>query len=165
MNAVADAQSKKLAGSRIAVAVLLLLAVGVTCSALQAFERGPIFCNNGCGIESPAIDERTKAFLESHRAPVDYVPLWMFATGTTYLVCNQTHCASYRQTIEGNYITDQRVERQPSGGGEGSPWAGGGGGGGYGGGGGGGGSSGGSGTVTVGAPGPVKPPEIPTNDF
>ncbi len=154
---------------RWAIWVVVLLAGLALCSAgIKAFNRGPLYCDS-CWLGVPDIDQGTKDFLQAQLAIVDgYVPFWMYLTNTTYTICNATHCATYHQTFDGKYMTEKKVPRdQPPG--EGSPWAGGdGGGGGYGGGGGGGGSGGsggGSGTVTVGAPGPVKPPEIPTNDF
>lgn len=95
----------------VTTAFALLLAT--TCSILYALERGPIHCDNGCLVQAPFIDSLTQQFLESRRAPVDDLPLWMFATGTSYMVCNATHCATYRQTFSGQYITDKRVPINP----------------------------------------------------
>lgn|GEM_PF-1511126 len=135
---------------RIAV-IAAVLAVGLTCSYLYAWERGPIYCDNGCLVQAPVIDPLTRQFLENQLAPIDdWVPLWMYATGTTYMVCNDTHCATYHQTFSGEYITDERVPIDPvpspaPGGGSGGivfP---------------GGGDTGGTGTVTV---GPISYPPI-----
>lgn len=139
----------------------LMLVLGLVCGGLCAFERGPIFCNNGCEIAVPAIDPMTRVFLQSHLAPVEHAPFWMYLTGTTYMVCNSTHCATYRQSFDGLFVADERVERTPPsnaggiGSGNGNPGVGGQGGG-HGGGGGGGG--GGTGSVTVGDPDMVRPP-------
>lgn len=98
---------------RIALVVTVLVA-GLTCSYLYAWERGPIYCNNGCLVQAPVIDPLTRQFLENQLAPIDgWVPLWMYATGTTYMVCNGTHCATYRQTFSGEYITDERIPIDP----------------------------------------------------
>lgn len=97
-----------------AAAISVLLVAGLTCSILYAWERSPIHCNNGCLVQSPVIDPLTKQFLESALAPIDgWVPMWMFATGTSYRVCNATHCADYRQTFEGKYVTDARIPIDP----------------------------------------------------
>lgn len=144
------------------VAVISILSLLLVFSYLHAFERGPLYCKSGCPIQAPVIDAKTKEFLESELAPIDgWVPLWMFLTGTTYMVCNSTHCATYRQTFSGEYITDERIPITSS---VGS----GGGGGGDGGGGGGvigvnpgggciGNCSGGGGVVTIKPIIPVRP--------
>lgn len=150
-------------------AVVLIVGLGLCSAGIKAFNRGPLYCNS-CWLGLPDIDQGTKDFLESQLAIVDeYVPLWMNLTNTTYTICNATHCATYFQTFDGKYMSNKKVPRDqpPEGSDSGGAWSGGTvGGGGYGGGGGaGGGGSWGSGTVTVGQPGPVKPPEVPTSDF
>lgn len=140
-------------------AILILLAAGglaVVVSAL-AFERGPYICTNGCGVASPVPDALTLQFIKDSRAPVDYVPLFAWASGTTYQICNGSHCTVYHENFESNWIGEGRVQREgvpPSSGGglgsgSGNP---GGGGQGGGNGGGGGGDGGGGGTVVVGPP-------------
>lgn len=107
-----DKRSKRM--RRGAFAVAIIFAAGLTCSILYAFERGPIHCNNGCLVQSPVIDTLTREFLESTLAPVDgWVPLWMYATGTIYKVCNATHCTDYRQNFEGKYVADARMPIDP----------------------------------------------------
>ncbi|MCI1066840.1 hypothetical protein [Stenotrophomonas geniculata] len=92
------------------VAIIATLSLLLIFSYLHAFERGPLYCNSGCPIQAPVIDAKTKDFLEKEMAPIDgWVPMWMFLTGTTYMVCNSTHCATYRQTFSGEYITDERI--------------------------------------------------------
>lgn len=137
------------------VAVLLL---GMA-TYIYAFERGPFVCNNGCTVQSPLIDAATAAYLDSILAPVDRVPMAMYASGTTYIICNTTHCTTYRQTFSGEYAGDDRKQIEPTppptgnGGCSGSCNPGNGGGSSSGGGGTpGGGGTGGGGVVTVGPP-------------
>lgn len=143
------------------VALLLLGGVGLSCSLVYAFSRGPIHCSDGCLVQSPFIDTKTQEFLIANLAIVDgWVPMWMYLTNTTYLVCNATHCTTYTQNFNGEYIGSDRrpISPPPAGGigsGSGNP---GGGGQGGGNGGGGGGGGGGSGSVTVGEPDMVRPP-------
>lgn len=119
------------------------LTLGISC--LYAFERGPFICNNGCLVQSPVIDARTQQYLDSILAPIDRVPMAMYATGTTYMICNTAYCTTYRQSFDGRYVGDARtkIEGRPSGprpGTGGGPV------------GGGGGSPGTGGTVIVGPP-------------
>jgi hypothetical protein len=137
--------------TRVFATIVIALVLATTCSILYAWERGPIHCDNGCLVQAPYIDPLTQQFLESMRAPVDDVPFWMFATGTSYMVCNATHCATYRQTFEGKYITDERVPINPP------PSPPGGNGGGYGVLPGGGGGSGWTGAVDLGPITPLPP--------
>lgn len=105
--------------------------------ALHAYERGPFFCDNGCTVATPAIDQKTLDFLEDTVAVIDMVPMVMWATGSQYIVCNATHCTTYTMTFTGKFHGGERKVR------EGVPPSEGGGGGG-----------GGGGRVTV---GPVLP--------
>jgi len=83
--------------------------------------------------------------LKDSRAPIDYVPLFAWATGTTYMICNGTHCTVYHENFESNWVGGERIQREGSGGGIG----------GIGGGGGGGGGGSGGGTVIVGGVQPI----------
>lgn len=164
MNAASRQACRKTTRSRIIVFGCVALSIGIVGASLYAFERGPIFCNNGCLVGAPVSDSRTSEFIQSQLVPVDNVPFWMYATNTTYMVCSQTHCATYRQAFDGRFITDERIERVPTGGaggigsGNGNPGNGGVGGGNGGSGAGGGGGGGGTGSVTVGKPDQVRPP-------
>lgn len=160
MNAAPVTNTNGSSAMKIVAAIAVLTATALACSMLYAFDRGPIVCDNNCEVRSPIIDSATQEFLERNLAPIDgWVPMWMYATSTSYMVCNATHCATYVQTFDGRYVTDKRVPIVPSpggiGSGNGNP---GGGSGGGGGGSGGGGGGGGSGTVTVGEPDQVRPP-------
>jgi hypothetical protein len=142
--------------------IAVLTTAALACSMLYAFNRGPIVCDNNCEVRSPIIDSATQEFLEKNLAIIDgWIPMWMYATGTSYMICNATHCATYVQNLNGHYVTDRRMPIDPPpggiGSGNGNPGGGSGGGGG-GSGGGGGGGGGGSGTVTVGEPDQVRPP-------
>lgn len=109
-------------------AALALLILGLICSAtLSALERGPFVCNNGCLVQAPLIDANTAQFLDSVLAPVDRLPMAMYVTGTTYIICNATHCATYRQTFSGEYVGSDRVAIEGGGGGSTPPSGGGGG--------------------------------------
>lgn len=161
MNVALVTNTKRSRPMKIVAAMALLTATAVGCSMLYAFNRGPIVCDNNCEVRSPIIDSATQEFLERNLAPIDgWVPMWMYATGTSYMICNATYCATYVQNFNGHYVTEKRVPIDPSpggiGSGNGNP--GGGSGGGGGGSGGGGGGGGGSGTVTVGEPDQVRPP-------
>lgn len=126
--------------------IAVLTATALACSMLYAFNRGPIVCDNNCEVRSPIIDSATQEFLEKNLAIIDgWIPMWMYATGTSYMICNATHCATYVQNLNGHYVTDRRMPIDPPpggiGSGNGNP-----------------GGGGGSGTVTVGEPDQVRPP-------
>jgi len=126
--------------------IAVLTTAALACSMLYAFNRGPIVCDNNCEVRSPIIDSATQEFLEKNLAIIDgWIPMWMYATGTSYMICNATHCATYVQNLNGHYVTDRRMPIDPPpggiGSGNGNP-----------------GGGGGSGTVTVGEPDQVRPP-------
>lgn len=119
MNAVVT--NRVISISRRAWMVSGFLVLMLFCAGIQAFDRGPLHCAS-CGLGAPDIDANTKGFLESKLVAVDgYVPFWMYLTKTTYTICNATHCATYYQTFDGDYMTKGKVPRdQPGGGGLGS---------------------------------------------
>lgn len=161
MNAAPATNSNGSRVMKISAAIAVLTATAMVCSMLYAFNRGPLVCDNNCEVRSPIIDSATQEFLERNLAIIDnWIPMWMYATGTSYMICNATHCATYVQNLNGQYVTEKRMPIDPPAGGIGSGNGnpGGGSGGGGGGSGGGGGGGGGSGTVTVGEPDQVRPP-------
>lgn len=143
--------NRRLRVSRKKAVIIVILATGIAVAASTlAFERGPYFCES-CSVASPVPDASTLELIKDSRAPVDYVPLFAWASGTTYQICNSTHCTTYHENFEGNWVGEGRITR------EGDP--GGGGGGDFGGGGGGhwgdwdnwgGGGGGGGGRIDVG---------------
>lgn len=85
-------------------AILILLAAGslaVVFSAL-AFELGPFICTNGCSVASPVPDALTLQFIKDSRAPIDYVPYFAWASGTTYQICNASYCTIYHENFSAN---------------------------------------------------------------
>ena len=107
----------------IAIALSLLL----TSIVVYGLERGPFICNSGCLVRTPVIDDKTKAFIENEMAPIDRLPLAMWAIGSKYIVCNSTHCTTYTMTFNGRLVGGDRkpIEGNPpprggAGGGSGS---------------------------------------------
>lgn len=100
--------------------ILLFLVGAALCgfaATIAALERGPYVCNNGCSVQSPLIDAKTAAYLDSVLAPIDRAPFAMYLSGTTYMICNATHCTTYHQTFDGKYIGEGRTPIQGGGGG------------------------------------------------
>lgn len=113
--------SKKKYGRYLFLFLIVILGFFSFAPILQAFERGPFVCNNGCLVQTPLIDAKTRAFLDSQLAPVDMLPLSMYASGTTYIICNPFFCATYRQTFSGDYAGSDRVPIEGGAGGGGGP--------------------------------------------
>lgn len=91
---------------------ILVAAAGLALAASTlAFERGPYLCTD-CAVASPVPDARTLETLKRSRAPIDYVPLFAWATGTTYQICNPTHCTVYHENFEGNWVGEGQTVRQ-----------------------------------------------------
>lgn len=91
---------------------ILVFAGGLALAASTlAFERGPYLCTD-CAVASPVPDARTLETLKRSRAPIDYVPLFAWATGTTYQICNPTHCTVYHENFEGNWVGEGQTVRQ-----------------------------------------------------
>jgi uncharacterized membrane protein YgcG len=91
---------------------ILVVAGGLALAASTlAFERGPYLCTD-CAVASPVPDARTLETLKRSRAPIDYVPLFAWATGTTYQICNPTHCTVYHENFEGNWVGEGQTVRQ-----------------------------------------------------
>lgn len=97
---------------RKAITVLLLAAGLALAVSTLAFERGPYICDNGCNVASPVPDALTVEYIKDSRAPIDYVPLFAWATGTTYQVCNASHCTTYHENFEGNWVGEGRQARE-----------------------------------------------------
>lgn len=146
----------------------LWLTAGVTASLLLAgawlvaAERGPFECDNGCGIDYPKPDEKTKDYMEQMKPLFNrWFGDMFWNKGDIYIICNPTHCAKYYITDDfGIYGTEGRIPRE---GGTSGMASGGGEAGGQGGydpgwnsGGGGGITGGGTGTVHVGDPQTVQ---------
>lgn len=95
----------------VTIAVSLLLASVV----VYGVERGPFICNSGCLVRTPVIDDKTKAFIENEMAPIDRLPLAMWAIGSKYIVCNSTHCTTYTMSFNGRFIGGERkpIEGNP----------------------------------------------------
>ncbi len=92
--------------------LILLVGAGLALAASTlAFERGPYFCTT-CHVASPVPDAETLQTLKDSRAPVDYVPLFAWATGTTYQICNSTHCTVYHENFEGNWVGEGQTVRE-----------------------------------------------------
>lgn len=94
-------------------AILILVVAGAITFAAStlAFERGPYFCTD-CHVASPVPDARTLEVLKDSRAPVDYVPFFAWATGTTYQICNATHCTVYHENFESNWVGEGQTPRE-----------------------------------------------------
>ncbi|WP_159093969.1 hypothetical protein [Stenotrophomonas sp. ZAC14D2_NAIMI4_6] len=109
MHAVAR---KPFAMSRRKAILILILAAGLIFGVSTfAFERGPYFCTD-CAVASPVPDARTLEVLKDSRAPVDYVPLFAWATGTIYQICNPTHCTVYHENFESNWVGEGQTPRE-----------------------------------------------------
>lgn len=92
--------------------LILLIAAGLAVAASTlAFERGPYFCTD-CRVESPVPDGKTLEIIKDSRAPIDYVPLFAWATGTTYQICNPTHCTVYHENSESNWVGEGQTPRE-----------------------------------------------------
>lgn len=64
-------------------------------------------------MQTPTLDAKTAAYLDGILAPIDKVPMAMYVSGTTYLICNSTHCATYRMTFSGEYVGSDRTAIDP----------------------------------------------------
>lgn len=95
---------------RKAILILVLTAALVLAASTFAFERGPYFCDD-CHVESPVPDVRTLEVIKDSRAPIDYVPLFAWTTGTTYQICNRTHCTVYHENFESNWVGEGQTPR------------------------------------------------------
>jgi uncharacterized membrane protein YgcG len=92
--------------------LILAVAAGLAFAvSTLAFERGPYFCTD-CAVASPVPDAKTLEVLKNSRAPVDYVPLFAWATGTTYQICNSTHCTVYHENFESNWVGEGQTPRE-----------------------------------------------------
>jgi uncharacterized membrane protein YgcG len=96
---------------RKAILILVVTAALALAASTFAFERGPYFCSD-CHVASPVPDARTLEVIKDSRAPIDYVPLFAWATGTTYQICNSTHCTVYHENFEGNWVGEGQVARE-----------------------------------------------------
>lgn len=96
---------------RKALLILLVCAGLALAASTLAFERGPYFCST-CHVASPVPDAETLQTLKASRAPIDYVPLFAWATGTTYQICNSTHCTVYHENFEGNWVGEGQTARE-----------------------------------------------------
>lgn len=96
---------------RKAILILLVTAAFALAASTFAFERGPFFCND-CHVASPVPDARTLEVIKDSRAPIDYVPLFAWATGTTYQICNATHCTVYHENFESNWVGEGQTPRE-----------------------------------------------------
>ncbi|WP_155760648.1 hypothetical protein [Stenotrophomonas maltophilia] len=63
-------------------------------------------------MESPVPDTKTLETIKDSRAPIDYVPYFAWATGTTYKICNATHCTVYHENFSANWIGEGRLPRE-----------------------------------------------------
>lgn len=129
--------------------IALSLAVVIYFSYAAAYDRGPFICDNGCLVRAPTIDPRTSEFLDSQLAPIDRAPMAMWASGSTYIICNATHCTNYKMTFSGDIIGEnfRAVEDSSNGAGGGAA-------------GGRGGGVGGGGGMPIGGGTPPKPKVI-----
>ncbi len=96
---------------RKAILILVATAALALAASTLAFERGPYFCND-CHVASPVPDARTLEVIKDSRAPIDYVPLFAWATGTTYQICNATHCTVYHENFESNWVGEGQTPRE-----------------------------------------------------
>lgn len=95
--------------------LILVLAAGIAFAFKSLeFVRGPYVCDTDCGVASPLPDIATVQHIKNSRGLIDRLPIFAWASGTTYLICNATHCATYRQTFSGRYVTDRRTPITPS---------------------------------------------------
>ena len=98
--------------SRRKALLILAMTVGLAFAASTlAFERGPYFCSD-CHVASPVPDARTLEVLKDSRAPIDYLPLFAWASGTTYQICNSTHCTVYHENFESNWVGEGQTRRE-----------------------------------------------------
>lgn len=97
---------------RKAITVLVVAAGLALAVSTLAFERGPFICDNGCNVASPVPDALTLQYIKDSRAPIDYVPMFAWATGTTYQICNASHCTTYHENFEANWVGEGRIPRE-----------------------------------------------------
>lgn len=92
--------------------IVLLIAAGLALAAnTLEFDRGPVMCSE-CRIETPVPDAATRGAILAARTMIERLPMFPWATDTTYLICNATHCAKYHQNFERNWVSEDRQERQ-----------------------------------------------------
>ncbi|HEY9254148.1 MAG TPA: hypothetical protein VIP30_06395 [Stenotrophomonas sp.] len=99
--------------NRKCIVLLVLVAVLATGTtyALMAFNRGTYYCDH-CVLQTPDADSGTTAFIRKVRAPISKIPLFDFATGSKYTVCNPMYCATYEEQFNGTYLANEPAKRR-----------------------------------------------------
>lgn len=110
MGVVADRRRSFSKKRRVLLAALLMAGGFLVAISVVAFENGPFVCTNNCLVQSPLVDVKTKQFIDQKLTPIDnWVPLWAYGTGATYIICNSTHCTTYHQTFSGEWVGENRT--------------------------------------------------------